>query len=188
MICLAQKKDAIEIAKIHKQEIKKGFLSSLPLVFLEKLYLSVIENDFCVVAKEGENVVGFMAGTKNLKKLYSFFIEKNFFYSAVILLPKIFDARKIVETLFYPKDEDIEAELLTVAVKNNFQGKGLASKMFEVFVEEMKRNKVEVFKVLVGAELLPAINFYENSGFKFLKETEVHKGKKSKIYVYNLKI
>jgi ribosomal protein S18 acetylase RimI-like enzyme len=186
MIYLAEKKDAIQIAKIHKQEIKKGFLSSLPLIFLEKLYMSVIENDFCIVAKEGDDVLGFIAGTKDIKKLYSFFLKKYFFYSIIFLLPKIFDIRKIIETLFYPKGDDVKAELLTIAVKSNFQGRGFAAKMFGAFIEEMRKNNVKLFKVLVGEELLPAISFYEKSGFKFLKEVEVHRGHKSKIYIYNI--
>lgn len=186
MICLAEKKDASKIAKIHKQEIEKGFLSSLPAVFLEKLYVAIIENDFCIVAKEGGEITGFIAGTKNIKKLYAHFLKKYFFYSIIFLLPKIFSAKKIVETLFYPKNEDIKAELLTIAVKKEFQGQGVAKKMFEVFVSEMKNRDVSIFKVLVGEELLPAISFYEKNGFAFLKETEVHKGHKSRIYIYKL--
>lgn len=186
MIYLAKTKDAIEIARIHKQEIKKGFLSSLPINFLEKLYISIIENDFCFVAKEGGSVVGFIAGTKNINKLYFYFLKKYFFYSLVILLPKIFSLRKITEIIFYPKSEDLSAELLTIAVKKEFRGHGLAKEMFKFFASEMKKRDVEAFKVLVGENLITAINFYEKSGFKFLREAEVHKGNKSRIYIYNL--
>jgi len=186
MIALAQKKDAIQIAAIHKKEIKQGFLSSLPLAFLEKLYICIIENDFCIVAIENSQVVGFVAGTKNIGKLYSYFLKRYFIYSVIILLPKILNIKKIFETLFYPKKEDIEPELLTIAVKSDFQGKGLARQMFEAFVSEMKKRDVKVFKVLVGEDLKPAISFYESSGFKFVKETQVHKGQKSRIYIYQL--
>jgi ribosomal protein S18 acetylase RimI-like enzyme len=186
MICLAEKKDALKIAEIHKQEIKMGFLSSLPISFLEKIYLSVIENDFCVVAKENDNVVGFIAGTIDIKKLYSFFSKKYFFYSIMVFLPKILNVKKIIEDIFYIKKEEIRPELLTIAVKENFQGQGIAKKMFEVFVSEMKRRGVKMFKVVVGDELKPAISFYEKNGFEFVKETEVHKGQKSRIYIYHL--
>ncbi len=186
MIALAQKKDAIKIAAIHKKEIKQGFLSSLPLVFLEKLYICVIENDFCIVATENNDVIGFVAGTKNINKLYSYFFKKYFLYSAIILLPKILNIKKIFETLLYPKKDDIEPELLTIAVKNEFQGKGVAKEMFDAFVLEMKKYNVKTFKVLVGEDLKPAINFYERNGFKFLKEIQVHKGQKSRIYIYQL--
>ncbi len=188
MICLAEKRDAFKIAQIHKQEIKKGFLSSLPAIFLEKLYLSIIGNDFCIVAKEGNEVIGFTAGTADIRKLYYYFLKKYFFVSVFFLLPKIVNIRKIIEILFYPqKGKKLpSAELLAIAVKKDFQGQGIAKKMFEVFISEMKKRNVGAFKVLVGEELKPAINFYEKSGFEFLEETIVHKSQKSRIYIYNL--
>jgi ribosomal protein S18 acetylase RimI-like enzyme len=186
MICLAEKKDARKIAEIHKQEIGEGFLASLPLSFLEKIYLSVIENDFCVVDKENNDVVGFIAGTTDIKKLYSFFSKKYFFYSVIIFLPKILDIKKIIEDIFYIKKEEIKPELLTIAVKDDFQRRGIAKKMFDTFVFEMRKRNVEIFKVVVGQDLEPAISFYEKNGFKFFKEVEVHRGKKSRIYTYNL--
>ena len=44
--------------------------------------------------------------------------------------------KKIMEVLFYPKKEkDLpEAELLTIAVKNEFQGQGIAGNMLEKFI------------------------------------------------------
>jgi len=186
MINLADKKYAKILAQIHKDEISAGFLSSLPSNFLEKFYISVIENDFSVIAKENGEIVGFIAGTADIGKLYSYFLKRYFFHSAVILLPKIFNLRKIMETLFYPKNKEIKAELLTIAVKKEFQGKGVARYMLEFFVSEMRKRGVNKFKVLVGEELKPAIRFYEKNGFKFLKRTEVHKGQKSMIYIFNV--
>lgn len=186
MIKLAEKKDAMKIAAMHKKEISGGFLSSLPVLFLEKIYLSIIERDICVVAKEKDELVGFVAGTKNIKMLYGYFSKKYFFYSIFVFLPKLFNIRKVLEDVFYIKKEEISAELLTIAVDKNFQGKGIAKEMFDFFAREMSRRGVKEFKVVVGEKLKPAIGFYERVGFKFLRETEVHKGQKSLIYTYNL--
>src|SRR3989339_541838 len=185
---LAQKNDARKIAEIHKTEIVGGFLSSLSINFLEKIYIAVIENDFCVVAKNNNEIVGFIAGTKNIKNLYKYFLGKYFFISIIMLLPKLFDIRKIFETLFYSKEEsDLpKAELLTIAVKKEFQMEGIAGKMLKFFILEMKNKNVKEFKVLVGSNLQNAIKFYEKNGFKFVKETNVHSNKKSLIYVYDL--
>lgn len=185
---LAQKKYAKEIARIHKQEIVGGFLSSLPLSFLEKVYICIIENDFCVVAKERGEVLGFIAGTIDIKKLYKYFFRKYFFVSLIMLLPKILNIKKIFETLFYPKKESNlpEAELLTIAIKKEFKGQGVAGKILEIFILEMRKRNIKEFKVLVGSELNNAIKFYEKSGFKFMKETSVHNNEKSLIYIYDL--
>ena len=77
-ICLAERKDSLAIAGIHKSEIKKGFLSSLDASFLEKLYSAAIQasSSFCVVAKEEERVVGFIAGASDLNKFYLYFLAK----------------------------------------------------------------------------------------------------------------
>ena len=191
MIYSAEKRDAFKVVKIHKEEIKKGFLSSLPAAFLEKLYLLIIDKDFCIVAKENDEVVGFMAGTTDIKKLYSRFFKKYFFHSIFFLFPKIFSfssLKKIFENLFYPKmEKDLPpAELLTVAVKKDFQGIGVAPQMLELFVAEMKKKGVKTFKVIVGEELIPAIKFYEKNGFIFLKNIVIHDNKKSRVYVFTI--
>ncbi len=188
---LAQKSEARQVAKIHKEEIKKGFLSSLPLPFLATLYQAIIASPggFCVVAKEDERVVGFIAGTVSVKQFYIFFLKRYFFSSLVVLCFRMFrfsQLKKMVETLLYPVKESAvpPAELLTMAVSHTFQGQGVAQAMFKEFVARMKQKNIKEFKVLVGEELLPAIRFYEKSGFAFLKDTSIHDNKKTKIYVY----
>src|SRR3989344_5052244 len=133
IFCLAEKGDALKIAQIHKTEIKKGFLSSLKLAFLKNLYLAIIESDigFCIAAKKNGNVVGFIAGVIDLNKFYAYFLRKYFFQSLVLLFKKMFNIphiKKMVETLLYPvKESNLPpAELLTMAVSNQFQGQGVA--------------------------------------------------------------
>ena len=89
---IALKSDALNIAKIHKTEIKNGFLSSLPISFLEKLYVVIITSGigFCVIAKKDNMGVGFITGVININKLYIYFLKRYFFQSFFILLPKMF--------------------------------------------------------------------------------------------------
>ena len=192
-IVLAQKSDALAVAKIHKTEIGKGFLSSLPMAFLEKLYVAIIESEggVCVVAKENNQVVGFITGTASVKSFYAFFLKRYSVQATCILFLKVFNVsqlKKIFETLFYPvKEKSLPpAELLTMAVVKEFQGKGIASQLFLEFVQAMKKKNVTEFKVLVGEELLPAIRFYEKAGFVFLKNINIHNNKKTRVYVYTI--
>ncbi len=193
IIGLAEKKHAREIALIHKQEIGAGFLSSLPLAFLESLYAAIIQSpaSFCIVAVEKDMVVGFIAGTMSVKDFYKFFLKKYFFYSFSILFLKLLrfsQLKKMVETLLYPVKEtkSPKAELLTMAVKRELQGRGIAASMFVEFVAQVKARGIQEFKVLVGGELKPAIKFYEKSGFVFLKDISIHDNKKTRIYVYHI--
>ena len=190
---LAKKENALEISKIHKAEINRGFLSTLSDSFLKNLYLAIIDSreNFCVVAKENEKVIGFLSGVSDLDAFYSNFFKKYFFRSFFILFKKFFSLSfilKAFETLFYPvKEKELpKAELLTMAVRSEFHGKGIASQMFTEFINEMKRRNIKSLKVLVGEELKPAIYFYEKMGFKFLKNTKVHGNNISRIYIYNI--
>lgn len=192
-IRIAKKEDARQIAEIHRKEIKTGFLSSLPISFLTKFYeaITLSPHGVCVVALEKERVVGFIAGTTNLKHFYKYFMSRYFFKAGVHLLPKLFSINKvkrIVENLLYPKksSELPKAELLVIAIHRGLQGYGLGGRMLNVFVAEMKKCKVAEFKVVVGEELKHAIKFYEKSGFEFLTTITVHGKEPSRVYKYKI--
>lgn len=193
-IKLAKENDAGQIADIHQREIKKGFLSTLNKSFLAIIYSAIIESKdgFCVAAEENKEIVGFIAGTTNLGRFYFYFLKKYFFQVVFFLFPQFFSfkkIKKILEVLIYPKKEKElpKAELLTIAVKNQFQGQGIAGQMFERFVAEMKSRGVDNFKVMVGEKLLSAIKFYEKSGFKFVKNIDIHGNDISRLYIYQVK-
>lgn len=146
---------------------------------------------FCVVAKEGDIVVGFISGVANIKTLYSYFLKHYFLSSAIVLFKKVFSfsfIKKAFETLLYPsKERSLPlAELLTMAVSKQFQGQGVASQMLITFLAEMKKRNIRQCKVLVGEELAPAIHFYQKNGFTFLKNITLHGNNISKIYVYHI--
>jgi ribosomal protein S18 acetylase RimI-like enzyme len=195
-ICLADKRDARQIAKIHRKEINQGFLSQLGENFLSKLYEAMIlsKNAFVVVAKENNQVIGFVSGCPNVKYFYKNFFKKYFFPSLIALLPKLFNVsifKKILETLKYPSKEKKqklpEAELLTIATLKEFHGQGTAQKLFERFILEMKNRDVQEFKVVVGENLPRAITFYEKMGFEFHSPVSIHKNQASRVYVYKIK-
>ncbi len=189
---LAKKEDALNVAKIHKNEIHKGFLSSLSPAFLKRFYLALIQSpaSFCIVAKEHDEVVGFVAGTTNLNAFYKYFLSHYLFQSFFTLLPKIFSSpKKIIETLLYPKKEQAlpKAELLTIAIAKEFQGGGVGGLMLQPFILEMKKRNINIFKVVVGESLPNAIAFYEKNGFIFLKNITIHGNAPSRVYYYELK-
>lgn len=192
---LAEKRDAAQIAEIHRQEINQGFLSQLGVRFLSKLYEAMImsRNSFVVVAKENNQVIGFISGCSSVKNFYKDFFKKYTLSAVVILLPKIFNLRiikKILETLRYSKEKESdlpEAELLVIASKKEFHGQGVALKMFDFFVAEIKTRKIKQFKVVVGENLSRAIGFYEKVGFKFHSNITIHQNNLSRVYVYTIK-
>ncbi|MFH1392113.1 MAG: GNAT family N-acetyltransferase [bacterium] len=190
-ICLADKKDATQIARIHKQEISQGFLSSLGEKFLAKLYEAIIKSPgaFVIVAKKNNQIIGFISGCANTKKFYRYFVKRYFFQALFILLLKIQNLKKILETLKYSQENKNlpKAELLTIAVIKKYQGRGIAQKLFKKFFQEMRRKKITKFKVIVGENLIRANRFYEKSGFRMHSCISIHNNQKSRIYIYDQK-
>jgi ribosomal protein S18 acetylase RimI-like enzyme len=146
---------------------------------------------FCILCKNRE-IIGFVCGTVSVGGFYREFLGKNFLKAGILLFPKLFNpifARKIVETLCYPaKGGNVlpEAELLSIAVDETYRGKGMSQRLFSELVEEFKRRNVQQFKVVVGEKLIAACKFYEKMGGILHPEIEVHKGEKSKIYVWRI--
>lgn len=191
---MAKEGDISKVAEIHKNEISTSFLTRLGKGFLLEFYKAVIKSDFsfCLVAEEGTEAAGFIAGATDIKKFYSYFIRKHFLAVFFAVLPKIFSpgiVKKVLENIFYSKKENdlFSAELLAIALKKIFQGKGIGSQLLTGFNSEMKNRGVAVFKVLVGKELEKSINFYKKNNFQFFKEIIIH-NKKSLIFIYKIRV
>jgi len=192
LVRLANKQDSYFIARLHKIYINKGFLSVLGVSFLKELYeyISTSKESFCVVAEESNKILGFVSLTENVSKLYKNFIKKNFSKIIIILFPKILNARilkKIYETLKYPSEKlpDLpDAELLSIVVDPDYQGKNISKLLFEALIYECGKRNIKSFKVVVGDSLTRAKSFYIKAGGKKAAEIEIHKGEKSLIYVW----
>jgi len=195
IIRLANRGDALQIARLHKKEIDQGFLSDLGDKFLEKLYEAMINSPdaFVIVADDSNRIVGFIGASADVKRFYKHFLKGYFFQCLMILAPRMIRfsiLKKIIETLKYPKKEKRshlpESELFTVAVEKEFQGQGLIQNIFKAFILEMKHRNINEFKVVVGESLPRAIAFYEKMGFKFHSSIHIHEKKPSRIYIYTI--
>lgn len=195
IIRLANKDDCLEAAKLHAQEIKWGFLSELGERFLYYFYLTMINspNAFLIIAEDNNLIVGFISGCTDLKRFYREFAKKYTLRILPLLFKKFFSInslKKIFETRKYTKErkKDLpEAELISIAVSSQFQGKGLGRELLNKFFSEMKKRGAKLIKVIVGEKLSRAIRFYEKNGFKFHSKSFVHKDMPSRIYIYNIK-
>jgi ribosomal protein S18 acetylase RimI-like enzyme len=195
IIRLANKSDAVQIARLHKKEINQGFLSDLGDKFLAKLYEAMTSSPyaFVVVADDSDRIIGFIGACTDVKRFYKHFLKKYFFQCLIILAPKMISFsifKKIIETLKYPKRKNKshlpESELFTVAVEKEFQGQGLIQNIFKAFILEMRNRDINEFKVVVGERLPRAIAFYEKMGFRFHSLIHIHENKPSRIYVYTI--
>ena len=194
IIRLANKEDCLEVARLHVQEIKSGFLLELGEKFLYYFYQAMIdsENTFLIVAQQDNSIIGFVSGCFDLKKFYKEFAKKYSFRVLPLLFKRflgLYSLRKILETRRYTKREEKalpKPELISIVVSSQFQGQGVSKQLLFKFFSEMKNKGVKLVKVIVGEGLSQAIRFYERNGFKFHSKAFIHKDIPSRIYIYKL--
>jgi dTDP-4-dehydrorhamnose reductase len=190
-IRFANDRDIGKIAQIYQQKIKTGFVSSLGLPFLARLYETIIKSKYgtCLVVELDNKVVGFIAGAFNTNKLYWDFSRRNFFKVGPMLALKVLNPKKIkkvFETLFYPKKrkELSGAELFVVELEEDLEEGELRDLLFKNFVSEIKKRNIKSFKTVVHESFKDTIDFYKRMGLKFYEPIEIHKGERSEIYLY----
>lgn len=186
-----------EVARIHREQLGEGFLSSLGERSLRMMFSFSEESDEAVllVAYDHENkaAIGFALGSIDTGRFYKDFLRKKSFEAVLVIGPKLFSFSRIIkvfETLFYPAKKvssDLPtAELLDIAVVEAHQGRGVAQLLFHQFVEELRDRGVDEFRITTGAELIRAQRFYESLGAKQVCSMEVHKGQTTVVFVYDI--
>lgn len=183
------------VAKLHCEHINKGFLATLGDSFLTLLYEAIdTETDsVLLVEKENDIVVGFIAGTHGLRKIYKHLLSQplRLIYSLknCFLSPsKIF---KIVEILLITKGNKPSInipnhELLSIVINPAYQGKGYAENLFEALCSHFRNLGASSFSIVVGKNLDRAHAFYIKMGSVPIREMQVHKGAFSVLYVKEL--
>jgi ribosomal protein S18 acetylase RimI-like enzyme len=140
------------------------------------------------VAQEDGKVLGFVAFTTNLSKLYKSVILKKGCRFALLLAGKMFSLKRIkkmFETLFYPsrvKKLDLPcSELLSIVVAEEARGRGVATELVKKGLEACRTRGIAKVKVLVGATNEPANKLYQNCSFELVGQIDNH-GVISNIY------
>ena len=101
-----ESKHAEQIATLHIKGINTGFISSLRIDFVTALYEAIGESEssFGFAAEENTKVLGFVAITTNIDRLYRSVIVKKGWRFILLLGGKMLSPKrmkKIFETLFH---------------------------------------------------------------------------------------
>jgi ribosomal protein S18 acetylase RimI-like enzyme len=186
---------AAQVAQLHVSGIGTGFISSLGVDFVMSLYEAIAKSpsSFGFVAQQDGKVLGFVAFTTNLNALYKSVVLKSGWRLALKLFGKMFSLKrikKVFETLAYPgrvkKMKLPSAELLSIVVAEEGQGKGLGTQLLQESIKECANKGIQAVKVLVGAGVEPANMWYANRGFKLEGQMDSH-GNLSNIYTLRIK-
>lgn len=122
---------------------------------------------FTLVEIQNEQIQGFTTGTVRLKGLLLRIISQDIFGFIFLFLNMFFTHPFLllgsVKTLAYPGFSQDVPELLTIAVKNHYQKRGIGKKLFQAISKEFHNRGIKNFQVSIY-QRLPAGKFYEKMG------------------------
>jgi ribosomal protein S18 acetylase RimI-like enzyme len=181
--------DAAAVAALHAARIGEGFLVTLGPRFLARLYRRIALSPAAVllVAEDGDRVVGFVAAATSTRRLYGDFLRHDALPAGLAAAPAVIRApRRVWETLRYGSDDDElpEAEVLSIAVAADAEGRGIGGALLVAALEELARAGAPAARVVTAVGNDPALAMYERAGFRRRTRTEVHSGVPQEVLVW----
>jgi GNAT superfamily N-acetyltransferase len=184
------------IARMHRCAVGEGFLSSLGEPVLQLLYQHIASSPLCglfvAYGRPGGEPVGYICGTRNASALYREFIWRRWRVALPTLVPKLMSPRRIlgsVETLRYPSSGGGDlprAEIINFVVAPDSRGRGIAPVLFDCLMRWFEAQGDTAVKIVTGEQQVRAHGFYEKSGAERRGGISIHRGSRSRVYVYPL--
>lgn len=175
--------DADVAARLHAEQITEGFLSFLGPRFLRRLYrrISRSPDSFLLIADEGGTVVGYVAGSADVGRLYRSFVVRDGLPAALGAAGRIVRSwRRVLETFRHGSSGGVGTgrgpELLAIAVDPDQKGRGVGRALVTSFLAEVARRGHDAAYVVVGADNAPAVALYQRAGFVTVGRFELHPG------------
>lgn len=185
MIRIAEKKDLGQVANIHKEQFASHFLGKYSEALIEAFYDCFLHKSYFLVHEEEEKISGFVIGGYNdtLSGAKNNFLRQYRYRSILetLMRPKAWRmafARLSVlgfnckhNTYAPQKDDGVRSyRLLSIAVRKNFMGKGIAGELISEFEKEVEKYEKQ-YGLSVHKKNSRAIRFYEKNGFCYEKES-----------------
>jgi ribosomal protein S18 acetylase RimI-like enzyme len=178
--------DAPVAASLHADQIAGGFLSFLGVGFLTRLYrrISRSPHAFLLVAEAEGRVVGFVAGSGDVRGLYRSFLWHDGVVAALSVAPRLVRRwRLALETLRHGSadggGQGEGVELLAIAVEPGHQGAGIGGGLVGAFLDQVEQGRDRAAYVVVASDNAGAIGLYRRAGFAVDQEFELHSGSSS---------
>lgn len=180
------------VARLHARGITEGFLSTLGLEFLSRLYAGIDHAPDCgvILAARDGDILGFVSYSKDTRECYRCVIRANWPRLVWALIPRLFRLsiyRKLGETLSYPRrkrhpltedDTDrcagIRPELLSMAVDESTRGTGVGKALVLQLDDVMSGFGVPGYYVVTHGSDTRSNGFYQSCGFMRTREFFSH--------------
>jgi ribosomal protein S18 acetylase RimI-like enzyme len=138
-------------------------------------------------------IVGFVAGGRGMGSIYREML-KRWPRLIMALLPSLLNPSKlkrVLEILWFSRQKKPvpgcpKAELLSIAVLDRVQGRGVAQRLYQALTRHFDHAGEPAFCIVVGDGLSPANRFYRRMGAVPMAQISVHKGQGSTLYRHAL--
>lgn len=188
------KSDVRDVVDIHLSTFQGFFLTFLGAGFLKQLYEGYIEHEDSniIVAKNENEIIGFIAYSSNISDLYKYLINRKLFYFAWYSLIAFIKNPKILSRLLsaFFKSEEVKREekyieLSSIGVKPNQKGKGIGTAMIAYLKEKIDFNIYRYVSLETDALDNEYTNkFYLKNGFILARSYETKQGRLMNEYHY----
>jgi len=175
--------DAAVAARLHAEQITDGFLSFLGPRFLRLLYRRIARSpeSFLLVAQSGGGVIGYVAGSSDVGRLYRRFVVRDGPAAAVAAAGRLARSwRRVAETFHHGSSgvgQGRGTELLAIAVDPGWTGRGVGRSLVAAFLAEVsRRGDDDDAYVVVAADNAQAVALYRRAGFAPVERFELHAG------------
>jgi ribosomal protein S18 acetylase RimI-like enzyme len=182
----ATDEDAVAVSALHAGQIAEGFLSVLGPSFLRRLYRRIARTpgSFLLVAESEGTVVGFIAGSADVARLYRTFLVRDGLVAGASAAKALLTGwRRALDTLGHASSKSAGVgrgtELLAIAVDADRQRRGTGALLVDAFLGELGTRGATAAHVVVGADNAPAIALYGRAGFVTAERFELHAGTES---------
>lgn len=172
-------------------EKDRYFIFNLGREFVKDYYLMIYRNypDCFFIAIRDEKLIGFIIGYPDSKKITKSLVKKAIPFAFKFLFRKYkinmsinFFVKKVISSFGYVSREQGGGELLSMAIKKDYQGHGIGGKLVSLLEESLLKYTDKYF-VHTHLHLTETVKFYEKHGFK-----EVTRDKKGETVVLHKNI
>lgn len=165
------------VAQLHGAQIHHGLLPLLGVPFMAQMYAGIAGAPHSGIwaAVEGEQLLGFISGSADIAAMYRSLLLTHGLRLAIASGLSLFRLQvlsKLPTVLLYPfQKRDVpdrsapEAELLSVAVADEAQGRGVGRQLIGTFETALRGWGVTRYRVLTNKAEEGSNAFYRATGF-----------------------
>ncbi|HBH49513.1 MAG TPA: hypothetical protein DDX98_12775 [Bacteroidales bacterium] len=189
-IRLIQNQDDIDtLVLMHKAVFSNVLSGQIGNGFLSYYYQLIIQKGFIYGCYNNDTLLAFISGTLNEKELGGIkFLGKALWGVLTHLSAKsIASLFRHIKRVYFLKDVTINAELLSIIVKEELRGKGIGNKLLTHFESHLLANHIQTYKVFTDLKYSSGSSFYEKEGFKLYREMNLL-GLVTRLYIKKLSI